>query len=123
MPGEIVYELLDPDRDDAGAPGPEPRASGTSRTQWGDLFFDIEGARYYSEDAKEFGLQYLFGIVDTADLDADGPPKYTQIWASTGTARRRRSKSSSTSSQSGGRRTRAFTCTTTTTTSRHPSTT
>ena len=43
----------------------------------GDLFFDIEGARYYSEDGKEFGLQYLFGIVDTADLDADGTPRYT----------------------------------------------
>ena len=43
---------------------PEPRT--------GDLFFDIEGARYYSEDGREFGLQYLFGIVDTADLDAVG---------------------------------------------------
>jgi len=47
----------------------------------GDLFFDIEGARYYSEDNKEFGLQYLFGIVDTADTDARGRPRYTQIWA------------------------------------------
>ena len=47
----------------------------------GDLFFDIEGARYYSEDGKEFGLQYLFGIIDTADVDASGTPRYTQIWA------------------------------------------
>ena len=47
----------------------------------GDLFFDIEGARYYSEDGKEFGLQYLFGVVDTADVDASGTPRYTQIWA------------------------------------------
>ena len=47
----------------------------------GDLFFDIEGARYYSEDGKEFGLQYLFGVVDTADTDARGRPRYTQIWA------------------------------------------
>ena len=30
---------------------------------------------------EEFGLQYLFGIVDTADIDADGRPRYTQIWA------------------------------------------
>ena len=29
----------------------------------GDLFFDIERARYYSEDGREFGLQYLFGVV------------------------------------------------------------
>ena len=47
----------------------------------GDLFFDIEGARYFSEDGKEFGLQYLFGIVDTADTDVDGVPRYTQFWA------------------------------------------
>ncbi len=77
----IAYELLDPERDDAGhlvlnrglLALPEPSA--------GDLFFDIEGARYYSEDGKEFGLQYLFGIVDTADLDDDGNPRYVQIWA------------------------------------------
>ena len=79
--GHIRYELLDPERDQAGAllanrgllALPEPAA--------GDLFFDIEGARYYSEDNKEFGLQYLFGIVDTADTDARGRPQYTQIWA------------------------------------------
>ena len=47
----------------------------------GDLFFDIEGARYYSEDSREFGLQYLFGVVDTAEADGAGRPRYTQIWA------------------------------------------
>ena len=47
----------------------------------GDLFFDIEGARYYSEDSREFGLQYLFGVVDTADLDESGRPRYTAFWA------------------------------------------
>jgi uncharacterized protein len=79
--GLIRYEVLDPDRDADGAlitnrgllALPEPAA--------GDLFFDIEGARYYSEDTREFGLQYLFGIVDTADLDESGRPRYTQIWS------------------------------------------
>jgi AAA domain len=47
----------------------------------GDLFFDIEGARYYSEDGRESGLQYLFGVVDTAEADGAGLPRYTQIWA------------------------------------------
>ena len=47
----------------------------------GDLFFDIEGARYYSEDGAEFGLQYLFGIVDTADTGPAGQPRYVQFWA------------------------------------------
>ena len=79
--GRIEYEILDPERDASGVPIlnrgllalPEPAA--------GDLFFDIEGARYYSEDNKEFGLQYLFGIVDTAATDAFGRPAYTQIWS------------------------------------------
>ncbi len=79
--GRIEYELLGPERDGAGQVVsnrgllalPEPAA--------GDLFFDIEGARYYSEDRREFGLQYLFGIVDTADTDAAGVPRYTQIWS------------------------------------------
>jgi uncharacterized protein len=77
----IEYRLLDLERDDDGAlvqnrgllALPEPSA--------GDLFFDIEGARYYSEDGREFGLQYLFGVVDLADVDAEGRPRYTQIWA------------------------------------------
>jgi uncharacterized protein len=79
--GTIEYQLLDPERDDDGAlvqnrgllALPEPSA--------GDLFFDIEGARYYSEDGREFGLQYLFGIVDLADVEGAGRPRYTQIWA------------------------------------------
>ena len=79
--GGIRYELLDPERDGDGAlvgnrgllALPEPAA--------GDLFFDIEGARYYSEDSREFGLQYLFGVVDTAEADEAGLPRYTQIWA------------------------------------------
>ena len=79
--GSLRYELLAPAVDADGAlvrnrgllALPEPVA--------GDLFFDIEGARYYSEDGREFGLQYLFGIVDTADVDAAGAPAYRQFWA------------------------------------------
>jgi predicted RecB family nuclease len=79
--GHIQYEVLEPERDATGAvianrgllALPEPAA--------GDLFFDIEGARYYSEDGKEFGLQYLFGVVDTADIDEGGRPRYTPIWS------------------------------------------
>ena len=96
--GEIVYELLDPDRDDEGALVPNRGLLALPEPSEGDLFFDIEGARYYTEDGKEYGLQYLFGIVDTADLDAGGRPGTPRSGPSTGTARRRRSKSSSTSS-------------------------
>jgi hypothetical protein len=41
----------------------------------GDLFFDIEGARYRCEDGRECGLQYLFGVVDTAEVDEAGRGK------------------------------------------------
>ena len=79
--GRIRYELLDPERDQAGALLANRGLLALPEPADGDLFFDIEGARYYSEDNKEFGLQYLFGIVDTADTDARGRPRYTQIWA------------------------------------------
>ena len=59
----------------------------------GDLFFDIEGARYYSEDGKEFGLQYLFGIVDTADLMRRAGRGTHRSGRSTGRARSGRSRS------------------------------
>ena len=79
--GTIEYEILPPDSDAHGALVPNRGLSALPEPAVGDLFFDIEGARYYTEDGSEFGLQYLFGIVDTADTDADGTPRYAQIWA------------------------------------------
>jgi len=79
--GEIEYQLLEPERKPDGDFVPNRGLLALPEPTVGDLFFDIEGARYYSEDAKEFGLQYLFGIVDTADLDHDGKPRYTTTWA------------------------------------------
>jgi predicted RecB family nuclease len=79
--GHIQYELLEPERDADGALIANRGLLALPEPVTGDLFFDIEGARYYSEDEKEFGLQYLFGVVDTADIDAGGTPRYTPIWA------------------------------------------
>jgi len=79
--GHIEYELLDPERDGEGQLIPNRGLLALPEPVEGDLFFDIEGARYFSEDRKEFGLQYLFGVVDTADTDAHGQPRYTQIWS------------------------------------------
>ena len=79
--GRIRYEILEPERDLAGELLSNRGLLALPVTEIGDLFFDIEGARYYSEDGKEFGLQYLFGVVDTADTDARGRPRYTQIWS------------------------------------------
>jgi len=77
----IRYELLDPERDAGGLLVANRGLLALPEPAVGDLFFDIEGARYYSEDGKEFGLQYLFGIVDTADTGEGGAPAYTQIWS------------------------------------------
>jgi predicted RecB family nuclease len=79
--GAVAYELLEPDRNDDGDLVPNRGLLALPEPAEGDLFFDIEGARHWSDDAKEFGLQYLFGIVDTADSDASGAPRYTEFWA------------------------------------------
>jgi predicted RecB family nuclease len=79
--GRIRYEISDPERDAQGALVPNRGLLALPEPAAGDLFFDIEGARYYSEDAREFGLQYLFGVVDTADTDEAGRPRYTAFWA------------------------------------------
>ena len=79
--GITRYELLDPERDGDGGLVANRGLLALPEPADGDLFFDIEGARYYSQDGREFGLQYLFGVVDTADLDEAGLPRYTQIWA------------------------------------------
>src|SRR6266516_1276903 len=77
----IRYELLEPERDGDSALVANRGLLALPEPADGDLFFDIEGARYYSEDGREFGLQYLFGVVDTAEVDEAGLPRYTQIWA------------------------------------------
>jgi predicted RecB family nuclease len=79
--GSLGYELLAPAVDADGALVGNRGLLALPQPVTGDLFFDIEGARYYSEDGREFGLQYLFGIVDTADVDAAGAPRYRQFWA------------------------------------------
>ncbi len=79
--GHVRYEILDPERNAAATPVANRGLLALPKPSAGDLFFDIEGARYYSEDGREFGLQYLFGIVDTADTGPDGAPRYTQIWS------------------------------------------
>jgi uncharacterized protein len=79
--GVIRYELLGPERDPDGALVANRGLLALPEPADGDLFFDIEGARYYSEDGREFGLQYLFGIVEVAEADEAGLPRYTQLWA------------------------------------------
>lgn len=77
----VLWEFVEPERDAAGVLTPNRGLSALPPPSHGDLFFDIEGARYYSEDGKEYGLQYLFGIVDTAETGGDGRPRYHAFWS------------------------------------------
>ena len=119
--GTVRFRLLEPERDASGTLIPNRGLLAVPEPATGDLFFDIEGARYYSEDSREFGLQYLFGVVDTADLDEAGRPRYTPIWAFD-RVRSARSRSWLTSSLCAGRCARGCTYITTTTTNRPRST-
>jgi uncharacterized protein len=78
--GGLPHELREAERHDDGAPVMDRGLLALPEPTEGDLFFDIEGARFYSEDSSEMGLQYLFGVVDTAETD-DGRPSYHAIWA------------------------------------------
>jgi predicted RecB family nuclease len=78
---EWLWEFVEPERTKEGELTPDRGLLALPEPASGDLFFDIEGARYYSEDSKEFGLQYLFGIIDSADLDDEGSPRYHAFWA------------------------------------------
>ena len=120
--GVIRYQILEPERDGDGALVANRGLLALPEPVTGDLFFDIEGARYYSEDSREFGLQYLFGVVDTADLDEAGRRGTRPSGRSAGRARSARSRSWLTSLPSGARCARGCTCITTTTTSRRRST-
>lgn len=77
----LLWEFIEPERTNEGLLATNRGLTALPPPSRGDLFFDIEGARYYSEDGREYGLQYLFGIVDVADRDRDGRPRYHAFWS------------------------------------------
>ncbi|KZX21813.1 TM0106 family RecB-like putative nuclease [Rathayibacter tanaceti] len=66
-----AVELVDP-AVLAALPSPDP----------GDLFFDFEGDPLHTEDNREWGLDYLFGMVDERE-------QFTALWAHDLAAERR----------------------------------
>ena len=81
--GEILWELLDPEWTDGGEAGarhlvpdrgflvlPEPSPN--------DLFLDLEGDPFALED----GIDYLFGVLDPASVEADPRWAEAPAWAS-----------------------------------------
>ncbi len=77
----LLWEFADPERTEDGTLTTNRGLTALPPPSAGDLFFDIEGARYYSEDGREYGLQYLFGIADSAEEDNSGRPRYHAFWS------------------------------------------
>jgi uncharacterized protein len=68
--GVVDYELLLPieaERGLAMIPPPSP----------GDLFFDLEGDPFATDE----GLEYLWGVIDPMTLAPDGRPTFHHVWA------------------------------------------
>jgi predicted RecB family nuclease len=72
--GVVDYELLrpiEPERGLAMIPEPSP----------GDLFFDLEGDPFATDE----GIEYLWGVIDPMTLGADGKATFHHVWAHTQT--------------------------------------
>ena len=75
-----ISERIEParDREDELVPNqgllmlPEPSP--------GDLFFDIEGDPFFGSEEVD-GIEYLFGVVEPSDPDADGQPAFHALWS------------------------------------------
>ena len=69
--GGVVYDLVAPEV--VGTlPAPDP----------GDLFFDFEGDPLWTEDGStDWGLEYLFGVVESPADGAKAPPVFRPFWA------------------------------------------
>jgi predicted RecB family nuclease len=46
----------------------------------GDLFFDMEGDPFFGSTEVD-GIDYLFGIIEPRERDADGTPRFHAIWS------------------------------------------
>jgi len=80
--GRIIWELLDPERDQAGRILPDLGLGALPEPSKNDLFFDIEGDPFALED----GVEYLFGVLEPARPDPEDPtrPRFHEIWSRDG---------------------------------------
>ncbi|MFC9351449.1 TM0106 family RecB-like putative nuclease [Arthrobacter sp. NPDC057013] len=72
QPHTVTYKVL-PDNALAGIPAPSD----------GDIFFDFEGDPLWQDPAGQWGLEYLFGVIE-APLPTDPPgqePVFRPFWA------------------------------------------
>ncbi len=74
---KTLYEIVDPSRLKDGSLEPDRGLLSLPEPRPGDLFFDIEGDPYASDD----GIDYLFGVLEPGLLDAAGKPTFHAFWA------------------------------------------
>ena len=77
--GQLRYELLEPRKDEAGTFAVEGLAA-LPQPSPADLFFDIEGDPF----ALDGGVEYLFGIFERGDQEAEN---YHRFWSIDGNGR------------------------------------
>jgi len=75
--GRTISELLNPTRTKDGQFEPNRGLLILPEPSSGDLFFDIEGDPFALDD----GVEYLFGVLEPANLDAPGEPTFHCLWA------------------------------------------
>ncbi len=73
----MLYELLEPARRTDGGLEPDRGLLSLPEPRPGDLFFDIEGDPFAFDD----GIDYLFGVLEPAVLDAAGRPSFHAFWS------------------------------------------
>lgn len=73
----VLHELLEPVRLPDGALDPSKGLLALPPPSPGDLFLDLEGDPFASED----GIDYLFGILEPGQRDADGQPRFRAFWS------------------------------------------
>lgn len=77
--GEVLWELLDPERGKDGRIVPDRGLGSLPEPSPHDLFFDIEGDPFALDD----GVEYLFGVLEPGLPDAaePGQPTYHELWS------------------------------------------
>ena len=77
--GRILWELLEPDRDEHGRLVPDRGLLALPEPSPNDLFFDIEGDPFALDD----GVEYLFGVLEPGRPDSGEParPLFHEIWS------------------------------------------
>lgn len=79
QPHTVAYTVL-PDNTIGSLPAPSP----------GDIFFDFEGDPLWQDPATGvWGIEYLFGVIETPAAGADGDPVFRPFWAHSRSGERR----------------------------------